>query len=245
MDTIHYLLSKIKIIIISICLILFLIWLGRLISPLLPQEWFHRSKEVSTKNASSSTEFFLPTPRLSDSTGQKPVTATDNIFVLEGNETSGLAFNAYDETNTYSQGSWQPNAEGQYIYVQPNTNQKVDTSGGQVFDSTKAGFSQMSAYIRSITIPLGAYVYRGLVFHGQARESMFVDGKFSLYVIDVKGNVIGKGEAVTDEDWRSIGWHKFTARITTPIPPNSVGCGLVFQQDKVRGLHATMPVRCP
>ena len=242
MDTIKYLLSKIVLLAIIIGISIFLFWVGKIIAPLLPQELFMRNQESLVSKGASSTEFFLPTPG-SFSTGQvKTPSVNDNVYVSGTNETSGTEFHAYDTEGT--QGSWQPNGNGQYVYVQAVPRANTTNTDNQVFDATKAGFSQMSAYLRGITIPLGAYVYRGLIFHGQARESMFVNGRFSLFVIDVHGNVIGQGQAVTDENWQTPGWHSFRGTITTTIPTNALGCGLVFQQDKIRGLHATMPVTC-
>mgnify|MGYP000939336188 CR=1 FL=1 len=241
METIQYILSKIKFLIILIIVLLFLFWLGRVIKPLLPQEWFSFGNKVSIKNASS-TEFFLPTPSNGIQSKIKPTMASDYIYVSDSGEGTGFTFNGYDTGNP--QGMWQQSGQNQYTYVRYTTNQAQQNTGNQVFDANKAGFSQSSAFLRGVTIPVGAYVYRGLIFHGQAREVMFVNGKFSLFVIDSKGNVIGQGEAVTDEDYRVAGWHMFSARIVTIAPPSVTGCGLVFQQDKPQGLHAVMPVQC-
>jgi hypothetical protein len=247
MELIQHLLSKIVSVVMILLALVFLFWLGRVISPLLPHEWFPSKDTVLAKKATS-TEFFLPTPVDLGKNGAHTPTATDNLFVFDGKEAS---LEAYDSASVYQtgspQGTWQRDRNGQYVFVQHvyTVDPSVKDTQGPVFDATKSGFAQMSAYLRSITIPPGAYVYRGLTFHGQAREQMFVNGKFSLFVIDARGNVIGTGEAVTHENSQAVGWHPFSAHILTLGVSSTKACGLVFQQDVARGLHATLPVVCP
>jgi hypothetical protein len=254
MDTIRYLLSKIIVLIIVIAAFCFLYWMGSKLVPYFPTST-HITKDST--GVADQGEFFLPSPRNVSTYFKQPVVAVP----LTTNNNQPLVSNADGK------GQYIPTGNGQYIYVSDTvsydshgnviytrgTTQALATTnqtnisqntGGQIFDPNQSGFSIMESYVRNLSIYRGGSVYMGLTFVGDARENMFVNGKFLLFVVDPTGRAIGSGEAETLEQWSVPGWHRFSAKITSTVPYKGAGCGLVFQQPHPSGIHVAIPAQC-
>lgn len=240
METLHYLFSHALKFILILAVVIFFFFIGRLIAPSIPEEYhlknlFTFKADKTQANKVPTTEFFLPTPGSLAVRNVETPTAETNVYV-PGDPYAPNAPTSWPEgpRNT---------GDGNYIYTSYSYS-SAGSDGSPVFDAAQAGFAGMNTYLRSISLPRGAYVYQNLIFSGEAREAMFIEGKFSLYVINGKGQVIGRGTGSALDQWSMPGWHRFTGRIITTIPPNQTNCGLVFQQDKPGGLHMIMPVSC-
>lgn len=247
METLHYLFSHALKYVMILAVVIFFFFIGRLIAPSIPPEYHlknlfdFRSKEAKQASNQPNTEFFLPTPgSLALRKVETPTTET-NVYVSNSAYTPGAPYNGYQNGTPVN---WPSGAINNDYTYSSYSYSSASSGDDPVFDATQAGFSSMSAYLRSISLARGSYVYQNLLFGGEAREAMFIDGKFSLYIINGRGQVIGRGVATALDQWAIPGWHRFTGRILTAIPPNQQNCALVFQQDKPSGLHMIMPASC-
>ncbi|MDQ5962804.1 MAG: hypothetical protein QG653_611 [Patescibacteria group bacterium] len=235
METVQYLLSKFITVIVVLSIFLFLYWIGTILFPFLP-----KTLGISKTNNASSTEstredleFFLPTPRKVSlqGTGEgeypygRPVTSED--------------FLRYDGTTQlpeWPQGSKSP-------VIQNGLTQTGGSADYQTFDPVRAGFSQ-TAYVRSLSLHRGARVYGGLSFTGEAKEAMFSNAVFTLFVVTPEGQIVGRGEARISDDGARTEWRKFIGRITTQVGYTGKNCTLLFQQQKPNGVRIYFPITC-
>ena len=106
--------------------------------------------------------------------------------------------------------------------------------------------TQKSLYIRNLSIYEGGHIYTGISFTGEAKDTMFKDGKFPIIIVDDKGKVITviPGEATTN--WSIPGWVRFRAKLPTTIP-NKSPCTMVFQSANSpasKPIYVAIPVIC-
>ena len=88
----------------------------------------------------------------------------------------------------------------------------------------------------------GGHVYTGLTFVGEARNTMFQNGRFSIVVVDNTTNrVVSVSYAVATTDWTVAGWTRFQTKIVGTLP-DKVRCTMVFEQAAVSS-QKTQPVR--
>lgn len=111
-----------------------------------------------------------------------------------------------------------------------------------VFNANQAGFSQTELFIRNISVYRGQSIAPGFTFTGEARETMFSQGRFMLYLANKDGHIVGTGEAVAVDQWSIPGWHRFNGRI---ISMNGQGeCFLIFRSSSPTQPQVTIPVVC-
>jgi hypothetical protein len=109
---------------------------------------------------------------------------------------------------------------------------QVTTQGQQTTSnkpSPQSTMSHRSLYIRNLSIYEGGHVYTGLSFIGEARETMFRDGKFPIVVVDGNNKVVGVSTAVATTKWSVPGWVRFETKISYVLPQN-VPCIMVFEE---------------
>lgn len=84
-------------------------------------------------------------------------------------------------------------------------------------------------YIRNLSIYERGHVYTGLSFMGEARETMFVNGRFPIVIVDQSGKPVASSYAEATTDWSPAGWSRFRVLITSVLP-NNIPCAMLFQQ---------------
>ena len=140
-----------------------------------------------------------------------------------------------------------------------NTNYITYTGEGSVLSKSKNGeviagnpatqeqatvSASRSATIRNLSVYEGGHIYRGLTFIGEARSSMFREGKFPIVLVDATGRVIGVSVAVATTNWAVPGWTRFQSTINYTIPKN-VPCTMVFEEALSQVERVRLPVRVP
>jgi hypothetical protein len=206
-------------------------------------------KGDTSKNASSTPRAdILPSPRkysgfftnLSATTGPSVYGATlvtPTTFVYDGpiasvggaanSNTSfikspdGYTYNTYD----YSAYPTTLDEKGNYVIGSPKTNVQTKSSGTANMDSA----SDRRLTIRNLSIYQGGQVYTGLAFVGEARSTMFRDGKFPIVVVDGAGRLVGVSTAIAQTQWSVPGWVRFEARINYVLP-NNAPCTMIFEE---------------
>lgn len=219
--------------------------------------------------------FFLANNGNSPTTA-KPFVYTGKIA---GSDISTANSNNNYSYNTYSNSRGQPimDKTGSYVigYTNPTSDTNVNNnqnSGRQpIYDSTGSyiiGYSDAtiknsprtvtqeesnvarSQTIRNLSIYAGGHVYTGLSFFGEARSSMFRDGKFPIVVVDQTGRVVGVSLAVATTNWAVPGWVRFETKIMYSLPSN-VPCTMIFEgaltaqeRGTIQPLQVPIAVRC-
>jgi hypothetical protein len=218
METIKFFVSKLFIVIIILIIFAFLYWMATLLVPFLPKTLKMSGLGNATSTAPD-TEFWLPTP------------GSLSLRPKSGGEPGRIEFEEYGEIKP---AGWD---------LGETANQVSYAQNVQVFDSVRAGFSRDN-YVRAISVYEGARVYGGLTFTGEAKEAMFLNGVFSLFVLNPTGQVIGRGEARMSDNGARTEWRRFRGKILTQVGYTGPGCTLVFQQQRPSGFRITLPVVC-
>jgi hypothetical protein len=101
-----------------------------------------------------------------------------------------------------------------------------------------------SLYVRNLSIYEGGHIYTGLSFIGEARSSLFKEGKFPIVMVDTSGKMIGVSAALAENDWTVPGWVRFRTKIEYPLPKN-MACTMVFEEALLPAERSRIPVRVP
>ncbi len=190
------------------------------------------SSSVSNKNTIVAPTLVTPEPFVFN--GTQPQVGNNSNNSIHGN---GYTYNTYD----YSQYPTTLDANGNYVI-----NAKKENKSSQPVSSSPTSLTtNRSLYIRNLSIYEGGHVYTGLSFVGEARSTMFREGKFPIAVVDASGRLIGISVAIAQTTWSVPGWVRFETKITYPLP-NNVPCTMVFegaltQQER----QNTKPVQAP
>jgi hypothetical protein len=134
---------------------------------------------------------------------------------------------------------------------------RVDGSGKTILSATKASSSVPTAltpnasipnrtlYVRNLSIYEGGHIYTGLSFIGEARSTMFRQGKFPIVMVDAYGKVVGVSTAAAENDWTVPGWVRFNTKIEYVLPKN-MPCTMVFEEAQFPDERAKKaPTRVP
>ena len=94
----------------------------------------------------------------------------------------------------------------------------------------------------------GGHIYTGFTVTGEARSTMFIDGKFPVVIADQSGKIITVTPAVATSNWSMPGWVKFQAKVSVVLPVN-MHCTVVFEQAREKGskllpARVAVPVLC-
>lgn len=244
MPSIQYLLNYL--IRLTVFLVIFLIFWW-ILAVFFPAVSFRNLFSVT---GTSTTESLLPSPMGFKGIFGKSQTpgATDNVYK------PGEAFNGYGNAFNNNQGG----AQVDFITYTSTGTQVIhngipyDASNQSSGSSqTTNGYAKKELYIRNLSMYEKGHVYTGLAFIGEARNTMFVDGKFPILVADPAGRVVSLSYAVATTDWTVAGWTKFQVRIEGSMPSN-IPCTMVFQQNltpyqyslNYRPINVAIPVIC-
>ena len=181
--------------------------------------------------------FVAPEPYVYN--GPQPSTDTSNV----SNKARGV-----DGVNGYSYTTYVYDGSGVFVPVSgshtqtppssslSNTSTSLSTSSNQT--------TSRSLYIRNLSIYEGGHVYTGLSFIGEARSTLFRDGKFQIVVVDTHGRVVGVSVAVATTQWSVPGWVRFAAKINYALP-NNISCMMVFEEALTQAEKSRQPLRVP
>lgn len=177
--------------------------------------------------------------------------------------TPGPAFNGYDLSNsqysysTYSYSNASGNVSTTNNTITSTTNTASQQGGVQnTIPTNTQAVAQKPAtpknpsldrnlYIRNLSIYEGGHVYTNLFFVGEARSTMFREGRFPIVLVDQFGKVIGVSAAVAQSNWAVPGWVRFETKIPYSLP-NKAPCTMVFEEALTQAERATrQPARVP
>lgn len=122
------------------------------------------------------------------------------------------------------------------------TNGTYDGSGNQVFTGNTTQYAEKSLYIRNLSVYDGANISYGMMIFGEARDTMFRNGAFTITVIDRGGRIISSTQATNTGTWSTPGWARFQATIPTQLPAG-LECALVFYSAN-ESIKVGLAVRC-
>lgn len=112
-------------------------------------------------------------------------------------------------------------------------------------NNTSQNANTNNVYIRNLSIYENGTISSGLSFVGEARSTMFKDGKFPIAIVDQAGKLIGISAALATTDWTIVGWTRFQTKIVFPLPKQTP-CTVVFEENLTQAERATRkPVQVP
>lgn len=220
MSLIRYLLSKIILLIPLILLLGFFFWIGTYLS----QQFTRGTPQEEAGGSATSTQKSFFARMFSADILPDPV-QVDSSKQFEGIEKIPVAQESIITFTHFQPGElWIPK----------------DTT----WSATSSGFIQADTNLRNLTIRQGGYVYAGMSFKGDARESMFSsDGAMQLFVVNQQRQIIAIGEAKATGVWAVPGWKKFNGVIRTSV--NQQGpCFLVIRSLSGTRVEVVIPMMC-
>ena len=122
------------------------------------------------------------------------------------------------------------------------TGEVYSASENQVFTGNTTHYAQKSLYIRNLSVYDGANISYGMMILGEARDTMFKNGSFTITVIDRSGNILSSTQAINTGVWATPGWARFQATIPTRLPQGAE-CALVFYSAN-EPIKVGVAVRC-
>lgn len=119
----------------------------------------------------------------------------------------------------------------------------VEQSTTTSLEQNSLPYGEKGLFIRNISIYEGGHAYTGLAFTGEARESMFIDGKFPIIIAELStGKAVSVSYAEATTKWTVPGWVRFQVKINSVLP-NKVPCLMVFEQARAQASQHVQPVR--
>ncbi len=213
--------------------------------------------EKGSTTSSTTNQGWLPSPKKFPSLlGKKAETPGENtnLFVA-GPPFDGYGINGTIDNGQYKYVSYQYityDSYGRAIITSENSAPRIASTTPPVnvpASSTPQGGAR-NLTIRNLSIYEGGHVYTGLSFVGEAKSTMFRDGKFPIVMVDQKGRMVGISAAIATTNWTVPGWTRFETKITYVLP-NNVPCTMVFEEALTQNekltrqpLRIPMPMRC-
>jgi hypothetical protein len=221
-----------------------------LLSILFPMLSFHNIMPTF-KGAVSTSSDILPSPRLFGTLFKKPATpdGKTNLFVAAAPYKPGSPYNGYntlgDSSYTYSYIEYgRSNGFNGATVLPPNDPPSFIPPESVPTTSPNTLIDHKALYIRNLSIFKGGHVYNGLSFIGEAKSSMFRDGKFPIVVVDTRGNIVGVSFAIAESRWAVPGWVRFHTTIDYLLPSN-VPCTMIFEEALSVNERVREPARVP
>jgi hypothetical protein len=210
------------------------------------------STASSTESSTSGKvkEGWLPSPRVFGGLLNKPATPGSENVATYGRVFNGYGTNSGDEFNyvTYKAAGVEM-AQGKGRTPTNNGAQLGMLATTTVLPPNTYQYSQKNLYVRNLSMYEGGHVYTGLTFVGEARETMFINGKFPIIVADqTTGKAVSVSFAEATTNWTVPGWVRFQVKIST-VSPSKVPCLMVFEQARMQGsvsqpARVVVPVVC-
>lgn len=228
MDTIRFILGAVIKLILILLSIALLLWLVGIFYPDLKP-----SKIINWKVFTAD---WLPSPK-----NYRPLFNAKTTDGTNGNVyVPGPAYNGY--ANGEANGQSGSNVD--WVYYTATGTQVVRAGGAQAGTSpTPSGFADRSLYIRNMSLYEGGNIAYGLTFVGEARDTMFKNGIFTILVVDAQGKVITSMNAVNTQTWSIAGWSRFQATVPARLP-SGAPCALIFLSANQSWTKVGMRVQC-
>lgn len=268
MDTIKYILIAFFKLAVGILVVAFIWWMVTIIFPTLTFSSIRSAFSGSASSTQSGLGDILPDPHMYGSLFKKVEAPNKETNLYNpaapyrggGTNQSGYT-NSQSGYVTYSDtGMMVTNSDGSQISYKEYTDKDslaiAQESGVKSEKNTtpkQTGYSQKELYIRNLSIYEGGHIYTGLSFVGEARSSMFINGKFPIIIVDGAGRVVTVIYAESTKDWATAGWVRFQTKISTVLP-DKVRCGMIFEQarsssqypynDTAQPVRVAIPVLC-
>ena len=118
----------------------------------------------------------------------------------------------------------------------------ANTSNTQVWNGNTSAFAEKSLYLRNLSIYEGGNIAYNTTIVGEARDIMFKNGAFPIFVLDSRGKIVSSTQAVNTGTWAATGWVRFQARIPSRLPAGT-NCMLLFISDN-QPVKVGMSVKC-
>ncbi len=205
-------------------ILIFLVWW--IVSMFLPEASLRNI--FSSSATSTSDGGWLPAPgSLAGLLGKKNNSEQNGQVYVSGPAYNGYG-NASGNNVSYSQYDYiSYTADGTKIIHGDNTSASA-TTNNKTTNSQTSPYAQKELYIRNLSIYEGGHVYTGLSFVGEAKNTMFQDGRFTIVIADSTGKVVSTSYADATTAWSAPGWVRFEVKINSVLP-NKVRCIMVFQ----------------
>jgi hypothetical protein len=223
MDTIRILLGFIVKLVTGLLIGAFVIWLVGLLYP--------NFKASSLFDRKIFTFDWLPAPK--NYGGLLGTRSDTNGKVYE----PGPAYNGYGGSGAYANG-----ADVEWTIYTGTSSHVVRSNPENASGNVPAAYADKSLYLRNLSIYPGSNISYGMTIYGEARETMFRNGTFTLAIIDRSGRVFASAQAVNTGAWAAPGWVRFQAAIPTRLPA-ATECALVFYSAN-EPIKIGIPVRC-
>lgn len=215
MDTVHYLLKFTFKLAIFLFFVVIVWWFVATFFPVLSvKNLFSLSDKTKSSN-----EGWLPAPGSIGGLFGKAKTPSETDNVYGGGNTfagygdqvggGGVQFITYTSTGTQITGG-----------------SKTETKEGEKIVN---GYSLKELYIRNLSIYEKGHAYTGLAFVGEAKNTMFQEGKFKIIIADMNGRVVGIDYAEATSNWSIPGWTRFQVKVKSVLP-SRVPCTMIFEQ---------------
>lgn len=213
-------------------------WFVTLIAPQLsPRSLFSAVRESLSMGGSSSAsstlgDSWLPSPR--NTLDTTPKVAQTTLFTGYGDQSGGGEFDYIE----YQERGIQM-AQGKTTRPRIANQQQTTTNNATQLTSL---YSSKNLFVQRLSIYEKGHVYMGLSFTGEARESMFIGGKFPVVIVDPStGQAVHVAFAEALTNWTIPGWVKFQVKITELLPTRRL-CVMVFEQARMQN-SKTQPIR--
>ena len=239
MNSIKFILGTLIRIIIAIILIWLVIWMLKMYFPN-----FNIKKILYFGSKSTSEdEGWLPAPRnIKDLLNFKTVKAPDS---------NTNVFNGYENSYKNNIGG----SDVVFVTYTPEGTQIIDSrySKNNIIaqpvqqNQNNVQMTDISFLIRNLSIYQGGHIYTGISFTGEAKSTMFQNGRFPIIIVDNSGKVVNISNAEATSDWSTAGWTRFQIKINAVLP-NKIPCTMIFQsatQSKtIQPVSAAIPILC-
>ena len=127
-----------------------------------------------------------------------------------------------------------------------NKNENISSADNLILNPNYS-YQDKVLYIRNLSIYEGGHIYTGLSFIGEAKNTMFKDGKFPILIYDNTGKIVSVTSAEATTIWSTPGWVRFQAKITGTVP-NKVSCTMIFQSGDTQSakvpIRVAIPIQC-
>ena len=172
----------------------------------------------------------------------------------------GSVFNGFDNGSGDSQYRYVDYQEESQATVNAYVQSSVSGNSGQ---NTEIGsqkqntninigntFAQKSMYLRSLSLYEGGHIYTGLSFTGEARNLMFVNGKFPIIIAEQStGRVLAVATAEATSNWATPGWVRFQTKVSSLNSSTARSCLMIFEQARSQGsqiqpVRVAIPIQC-
>lgn len=248
MDSIKYLLHFLFKLVVGIFFAVIVWWLITLFAPQFnPKSLFTLAKNSSIASSTTLGDSWLPSPKNRiDTTNKVAQTTLFNGYGGDQSNSGQFDYLKYQEAGEeMAKGTaGRPTTADQRRALAVSSATSTITAA-----QLTTVYSQKNMFLRNLSIYEGWHVYTGLSFTAEARENMFLNGKFPVVILDPSnGQVVSVAYAEAITNWTVPGWVKFQVKMTGALPSRRP-CVMIFEQaryknSKAQPIRVVMPITC-